>query len=222
MELTGEQRLPVPRERVWAALLDPETLRAAIPGCESVVHEGDGRYAVSVVAAVGPVKARFKGKLQQQDLQPPQRYTLSFEGDGGMAGFAKGSAEVELSEAEGGAQTVLAYRAQAQIGGRLAQIGSRLVDATAARMSQQFFERLTQVITAPAAAPAAAAPAGEAQALPVAVGQPPAPVAVAQPLAAPQGEPASGWSGTVTLTMPGWAWAFTMAAVVAVTWLATR
>jgi uncharacterized protein len=100
MELTGERLLPVARERVWAALLDSETLRAAIPGCESVTHEGDGRYLVSVLAAVGPVKARFKGRLQQQDLQPPQRYTLSFEGDGGVAGFARGSAEVELTEAD--------------------------------------------------------------------------------------------------------------------------
>ncbi|HYD75403.1 carbon monoxide dehydrogenase subunit G [Ramlibacter sp.] len=204
MELTGEQRLPVARERVWAALLDTETLRAAIPGCEAVTHEGDGRYSVSVVAAVGPVKARFKGRLQQQDLQPPRRYTLSFDGDGGMAGFAKGSADVELTEADGNS-TVLAYRAQAQIGGRLAQIGSRLVDATAARMSQQFFERLTAVITAPPqeAAPQEAAPqAAVAQPRPVA----PAPVATGAAV------PAAGWSGSVTISMPGWAWAFTVAA----------
>jgi len=216
MELTGEQHLPVARERVWAALLDTETLRAAIPGCEAVVHEGEGRYSVSVVAAVGPVKARFKGRLQQQDLQPPQRYTLSFEGDGGMAGFAKGSAEVELSEAEGAAHTVLVYRAQAQIGGRLAQIGSRLVDATAARMSQQFFDRLTHVITTPAAA------RDEAAQVPLlATGQPPAPVPVAG-AAAPGVAPDVGWSGAVTVTMPGWAWAFTLAAAVVATWIATH
>ncbi len=215
MELTGEQRLPVTRERVWAALMDTETLRAAIPGCESVVHEGEGRYAVSVVAAVGPVKARFKGRLQQQDLQPPHRYTLSFEGDGGMAGFARGSAEVELSEAEGAAHTVLAYRAQAQIGGRLAQIGSRLVDAAAARMSQQFFERLTQAIAAPALAQAAAV-----QGVPLAVGEPPAPAVL--PGYGPQPAYDAGWSGTVSLTMPGWAWAFTLAALVAASWIATH
>ena len=95
MELTGEQLLPVARERVWAALLDTETLRAAIPGCEAVTADGDGRFLVSVVAAVGPVKARFKGRLLQQDLQPPTRSTLSFEGDGGMAGFAGTDAVVK-------------------------------------------------------------------------------------------------------------------------------
>ncbi|MGH8429413.1 MAG: CoxG family protein, partial [Solimonas sp.] len=109
MELTGEQLLPVARGRVWAALLDSETMRMAIPGCEAVTHEGEGRYLVSVLAAVGPVRARFKGRLQQLDLDPPQRYTLSFEGDGGVAGFARGSAEVELSEADG-SSTRLTYR----------------------------------------------------------------------------------------------------------------
>ena len=218
MELKGEQRLPVTRERVWAALLDTETLRAAIPGCEAVVHEGEGRYSVSVVAAVGPVKARFKGRLQQQDLQPPERYTLSFEGDGGMAGFARGSAEVQLSEAaDEASHTVLTYRAQAQIGGRLAQIGSRLVDATAARMSQQFFERLVHAISAPAAERQDAA----VPLLPVAAGQPPAPAFVAGAVA-PQGVPVDGWSGTVSLTMPGWAWAFTLAAAVLAGWIATH
>lgn len=217
MELTGEQRLPVARERVWAALLDTETLRAAIPGCEAVTHEGDGRYSVSVVAAVGPVKARFKGRLQQQDLQPPRRYTLSFDGDGGMAGFAKGSADVELTEADGDS-TVLAYRAQAQIGGRLAQIGSRLVDATAARMSQQFFERLTAVITAPP--PLAAPQEEEAAARGAAVA--PRPVAPA-PAAAGTAVPAAGWSGSVTISMPGWAWAFTVAAAALLAgWLAAH
>lgn len=208
MELTGERFLPVTRERVWAALLDTETLRASIPGCEAVTDEGEGRFTVSVLAAVGPVKARFKGRLQQQDLQPPQRYTLSFEGDGGIAGFARGSAEVELSEAEG-SSTKLAYRAQAHIGGRLAQIGSRLVDATAARMSAQFFERLSEVIVAPPAAPQAVQPQ---PALPFVSGQPPAApvfgVAGAGQVAVAEVE---SWGGAVSLTMPAWAWAFTVA-----------
>ena len=151
MDLTGQQLLPLPRDKVWAALLDPQTLRAAIPGCEFVNDEGNGLYSVGVLAAVGPVKARFKGRMQQQDLQPPHRYTLSFEGDGGMAGFAKGSAEVELvEEGEAREQTRLNYRAQAQIGGRLAQIGARLIDATVARMSQQFFDRFEEVLVNPA------------------------------------------------------------------------
>ena len=218
MELTGERLLPVARERVWAALLDSETLRAAIPGCESVTHEGEGRYLVSVLAAVGPVKARFKGRLQQQDLQPPQRYTLSFEGDGGVAGFARGSAEVELSEAEG-ASTRLTYKAQAQIGGRLAQIGSRLVDATAARMSAQFFERLSAVIEAP---PAAARPVQQPLALPTGFGEPPcAPVLVGAGSAVPLA--VAGWGGAVSLTMPAWAWAFSVGALALLAgWIATH
>lgn len=214
MEMSGEQVLPLARERVWKALLDTDTLRASIPGCESMTHEGDGAYAVTVVAAVGPVKARFKGRLQQQDMQPPQRYTLSFEGDGGMAGFARGSAEVDLSELAGTpARTRLVYRAQAQIGGRLAQIGSRLVDATAARMAAQFFDRLTQTLTLPApealarteAAPAAVPAVDAATALAVSSGVPPAPA----PL-----------QSVVTLQMPAWTWAFTVAVFALLTvWL---
>lgn len=216
MELTGEQLLPVTRERVWAALLDSETLRAAIPGCEAVTLEGDGRYAVRVVATVGPVKARFKGRLQQQDLQPPQRYTLSFEGDGGIAGFAKGSAEVELTEVEG-ASTLLAYRAQAQIGGRLAQIGSRLVDATAARMSAQFFERLTAAISGELTVAAQARPVSV-----IGFGQPP--TESPDPVRVPQAVVASGIaSAPVTLTMPAWAWSFTIATVALLAaWITTH
>ncbi|TXH41829.1 MAG: carbon monoxide dehydrogenase [Burkholderiaceae bacterium] len=231
MQLTGEQLLPVARDRVWAALLDTETLRAAIPGCESVTAEGEGRFAVSVVAAVGPVKARFKGRLQQQDLQPPARYTLSFEGDGGMAGFARGSAEVALSEAgadgaAGSGHTRLSYTAQAQIGGRLAQIGSRLVDATAARMSAQFFERLTAAITQPAPAPAGLA-VDAAPSLPPAVLAPAVPrgvPAVGVPAVVPAaGLAGSGWSAPVVLQMPAWAWSVTVcAAALLAGWLGSR
>lgn len=214
MQLTGERLLPMARERVWSALLDTEILRAAIPGCEAITADGSGRYAVSVVAAVGPVRARFKGRLQQQDLQPPERYTLSFEGDGGMAGFARGSAEVNLSEAEadGAPATRLSYRAEAQIGGRLAQIGSRLVDATAARMSAQFFERLTVAITAPPGAPAA-------EAVPEPMGAPAA-AAPRVPAAVAAG---SGWSAPVVIQMPAWTWslAVVVAALLAA-WLGTR
>jgi carbon monoxide dehydrogenase subunit G len=219
MELTGQQLLPVPRDKVWSALLDPEVLRAAIPGCEFVTDEGNGLYSVGMLAAVGPVKARFKGRMQQQDLVPPQRYTLSFEGDGGMAGFAKGSAEVELLEdAETREHTRLTYRAQAQIGGRLAQIGSRLVDATAAKMSAQFFERLTQVIVAPPVA--AAADDGAALVAPDTA----APVAraAAEPAGAelPVVAPARG---LVTIQMPAWTWAFTITVIaLLVAWLATH
>lgn len=201
MELTGSQLLPIPRDRVWEALIDPGTLRAAIPGCEFVTDEGSGVFSVGVLAAVGPVKARFKGRMQQQDLQPPNRYTLSFEGDGGLAGFAKGSAEIELL-VDGGTpdSTRLNYRAQAQIGGRLAQIGSRLIDATAEKMSAQFFERLTQVITAPAEEAVAGTPAHAPAA------------AAARPAAVGMVTAAQAVPGMVTIQMPAWAWT---AAVVA-------
>ena len=219
MELTGQQLLPVPRDKVWSALLDPEVLRAAIPGCEFVTDEGNGLYSVGMLAAVGPVKARFKGRMQQQDLVPPQRYTLSFEGDGGMAGFAKGSAEVELLEdAEAREHTRLTYRAQAQIGGRLAQIGSRLVDATAAKMSAQFFERLTQVIVAPPAAVAADDVA--------ALDAPGTAASVARPATEPGGAElpvVAPARGLVTIQMPAWTWAFTITVIaLLVAWLATH
>jgi hypothetical protein len=229
MQLTGEQLLPVARDRVWAALLDTETLRAAIPGCEAVTADGDGRYQVSVVAAVGPVKARFKGRLQQQDLQPPSRYTLSFEGDGGMAGFARGSAEVELSEAgadgaAGSSHTRLSYTAQAQIGGRLAQIGSRLVDATAARMSAQFFERLTAAIIQPAPS-AAPTPTLAELAAAGAYAAPSMPPALIGSTASGGATAAvgNGWSAPVVLQMPAWAWSVTVcAAALLAGWLGSH
>lgn len=211
MELKGEQRIPMTRERVWSGLMDPQILKAAIPGCESVTDEGMGQMHVVMVAAIGPVKARFKGQLQMRDLQTPERYTLSFEGHGGMAGFARGQAEVVLHpEADG---TRMVYQAQADIGGRLAQIGSRLVDAAAAHMSAQFFERLVQAMQAPAPSPAMAFPmeavaAGAAAPAPLA----PAPTAARAPETA-----------MVTLQMPAWTWSFTIAVVaLAVAYVVTR
>lgn len=220
MELTGQQLLPVPRDKVWSAMLDPGTLRAAIPGCEFVTNEGNGLFSVGVLAAVGPVKARFKGRMQQQDLQPPNRYTLSFEGDGGIAGFAKGSAEVELvEEGEAREHTRLNYRAQAQIGGRLAQIGSRLVDATAARMSAQFFERLTAAIITPQSTATTPAETSRDR-MPAPHGEPPA---VAEAFLHGQVPPGSGLSAPVVIQMPAWAWSFTITVVALLAaWLSTR
>ncbi len=213
MNLTGEQSLPLARERVWTALMDPETLKAAIPGCESVVDQGDGSYKAVVVAAIGPVRARFSGKLKFQDVQAPTRYTLDFEGDGGVAGFAKGSAEVELAEVSD-QSTNLTYKAQARIGGRLAQIGSRLIDATAARMTAQFFDRLTQRLTAPVAPRDAAQSDAQAQAEPV--------VARAVPEAADKVRAGNG-RAMVSVQMPAWTWAFTvMVIALLAAYLATR
>ena len=131
MDLTGEYRIPAPRETVWAALNNPEILKACIPGCEELNKTSDTELVAKVVAKIGPVKATFGGKVTLSDLDPPNGYTISGEGQGGAAGFAKGGAKVRLEPADGGAVTVLHYTADAQIGGKLAQIGSRLVEGTA-------------------------------------------------------------------------------------------
>lgn len=155
MELSSEQSLPVSQADAWAALNDIALLQSCIPGCESISPVGENHYEVLVTAAVGPVKAKFKGKLRIENLQPPQSYTLQFEGQGGAAGHAKGSAEVRLS-AVSEHETLLSYAAKAQVGGRIAQIGSRLVDMAAQKMAGEFFaafrerllERFAQAQTA--------------------------------------------------------------------------
>ena len=153
MDMTGEFRLPAPRETVWKALNDPEILKQSIPGCEELVKVSDTELTARVAAKVGPVSARFNGKVTLSDLDPPNGYTISGEGQGGVAGFAKGGAQVHLKDQGGG--TLLTYAVQAQIGGKLAQIGSRLIDATARKMSEDFFTRFAAAVSA--AAPAAAA-----------------------------------------------------------------
>ncbi|MGA7781173.1 MAG: carbon monoxide dehydrogenase subunit G [Paraburkholderia sp.] len=148
MELTGEQILQLPRERVWEALNDPEILRVCVPGCESLERVEENHYKVVMAVAVGPVKARFNGKLTLTDLQAPESYSLTFEGSGGAAGFGKGGAYVNLlAEGDG---TRLVYRAHAQVGGRLAQVGARLIDGVARKMAEDFFRHFTVAITGPA------------------------------------------------------------------------
>lgn len=167
MELTAQQTLPVSQPQAWEALNDPTLLQQAIPGCESLTATGENRFELAVMAAVGPVKARFKGRLQLENLEPPRAYTLRFEGQGGAAGHAKGSAEVRL-EAAGPASTVLHYSARASVGGKLAQVGSRLVDMAAQKMAGEFFERFDTALReryAPAPVPAPAAPPGLLQRL---------------------------------------------------------
>jgi uncharacterized protein len=163
MEMTGEFRIPAPRQRVWEGLNDPEILKGAIPGCQTLEKVSDTEFAGKVVAAVGPVKATFGGKVTLSDLDPPNSYTISGEGSGGVAGFAKGGAKVNL--AEDGAVTVLNYTVQAHVGGKLAQIGSRLIDSVARKMAEQFFERFVAVI-APEQPVAAAAGTPEVEAAP--------------------------------------------------------
>ncbi|MDQ7980537.1 carbon monoxide dehydrogenase subunit G [Paraburkholderia sp. SARCC-3016] len=145
MELTGEQILPLPRERVWAALNDPEILKAAVPGCESFERVEDNQFQMVMAATVGPIKARFKGRMVLTDLQPPNSYSLTFEGSGGAAGFGKGGAHVDLVSESSGA-TRLVYRSHAQVGGRLAQVGGRLIDGVARKMAEEFFGRFTAAL----------------------------------------------------------------------------
>jgi hypothetical protein len=151
MEMHGERRIPAPREAVWAKLNDPETLKACIPGCQELDKTSDTEFTAKVRAKVGPVSATFTGKVTLTDLDPPKGYTISGEGQGGVAGFAKGSANVSLDE-EGG-ETVLRYGAQGQVGGKLAQIGSRLIDGTARKMADDFFSRLVAAVSPSDGAP---------------------------------------------------------------------
>lgn len=137
MELVGEKLIPAPILATWAALNDAEVLKSSIAGCESLVHVQEDVLAALVALKIGPVKARFKGTLTLSDMKPPHSYVVSFEGQGGLAGFGKGSADVSLTEH--GNQTLLRYSARAQVGGRLAQVGSRLIDAAAAKITEDFF-----------------------------------------------------------------------------------
>ena len=145
MELQSERQLPWPRQRVWDALNDPAILQLCIPGCESLEATDDQGFDALVQAKVGPVKARFRGHVSGIDPSPPESYTLRFEGQGGAAGFARGEADVQLSEADDGG-SILRYSARATVGGKLAQIGSRLVQATARKMADDFFDNfITQL-----------------------------------------------------------------------------
>jgi len=145
MDMQGERRIPAPRQSVWEGLNDPEILKQCIPGCQEIEKTSDTEFTAKVRAKVGPVSANFTGKVTLSDLNPPAGYTISGEGQGGVAGFAKGSAQVALDE-EGG-ETVLRYGVQAQVGGKLAQIGSRLIDATARKMADDFFSKFVALMT---------------------------------------------------------------------------
>ncbi len=147
MEMTGEQRVPASQRDTWNALNDPETLKACIPGCESIEPVSDTEYRVLMTARVGPVSAKFKGTLSLSDIDAPNSYSLAFEGQGGVAGFGKGSAQVRL--APEGEDTRLSYAVKASVGGKLAQIGSRLVDAAAKKIADDFFRAFNDKLSAP-------------------------------------------------------------------------
>jgi uncharacterized protein len=156
MDMTGQYRIPAPRERVWAALNDPATLKASLPGCQSLEKVSDREFAAIVVAKVGPVQAKFNGNVTLSNLNPPESYTISGEGKGGAAGFAKGGADVALIEE--GEVTVLTYTAKADVGGKLAQLGSRLIDGTAKKMADEFFDNFSRQVAGPPPAHAEPAP----------------------------------------------------------------
>jgi uncharacterized protein len=168
MELKGSQDLPLARQQVWESLNDPGVLKACIPGCEEVVRVSDDEYSVAMTAAVGPVKAKFKGRLLMSERVPPASYTLTFEGSGGPAGFGKGHARVVLEPA--GEHTILRYQASAQVGGKLAQVGSRLVEGVAQKIAAAFFERFKEVAMQSSTEPE---PKPSPQAAPVAIAKEP-------------------------------------------------
>ena len=165
MKLEGQKTIPAPIERTWAALNDPEVLRASIAGCESLELTAEDEYAAAMRIRIGPVNARFKGKLKLSDIVAPSSYRIAFEGQGGAAGFGKGNADVRLEPA-GEEATMLSYVAEAQVGGKIAQIGSRLVDAAAAKIAEDFFTAFETRLAADNAGAVDAADAADAGAIP--------------------------------------------------------
>jgi carbon monoxide dehydrogenase subunit G len=200
MDMTGERRIPAPRQTVWEALNNPDVLKASIPGCESLEKLDDDQMKATAAVKVGPISARFSGKVQLSDIDPPNGYRISGEGQGGVAGFAKGGANVTL--ADDGADTLLSYQVNAQVGGKLAQLGGRLIDATAKQMADAFFDRFSKQVQAmsPAAEPAAPPVGAEAMAEPVpqALAPAPAPAAISFWSLIPRepfGLPIAAWVG---------------------------
>lgn len=161
MDLTGEYLIDQPRERVWNALNDPDVLAKSLPGCESLTQAADGGFEAIVSQAIGPVKARFKGKVSLEDVNPPESYTLRGEGSGGPAGFAKGEAKVSLAEQDG--KTLLTYVVKANVGGQLSRIGQRLIDQAAKKIAEEFFTRFSQEVSGPADTTVEPTGAGSAQ-----------------------------------------------------------
>ncbi len=164
MTMTGEATLPAARPKVWALLNDPAVLQACIPGCQSLERTGDNGFAAVVKAKIGPVSATFKGKVELSDIVPDVSYTIAGEGEGGVAGFAKGAAKVSLADAEGG--TLLRYDVEAHVGGKMAQLGSRLIDGVAKGMADKFFASFAEAAGGRAAPAEPARPAGAPQAVP--------------------------------------------------------
>jgi uncharacterized protein len=199
MDMTGEHQIKAPRSVVWAGLNDPDVLKRSIAGCEELVKSSDTEFQAQVTAKVGPVKAKFSGKVTLSDLDPPNGYTITGEGSGGAAGFAKGGAKVRLEDAPAdgpnGGGTLLKYEVNAQIGGKLAQIGSRLVDGAARKMADDFFTAFAANVEGQpttTAATAATAPSPEPM--------------TAEPLMSPAAVPPSGAAPAGSKGLPPLVW----------------
>jgi len=162
MDMQGQRQLGVTQQQAWDALNDPEVLKACIPGCERITATAADAFEIGLALRIGPVAARFTGKIKLQNIQPPSSYTLEFEGQGGPAGFGKGSAQVRLTPAEGGCQ--LDYTAKAQVGGKVAQLGQRLIDGAAKSLAEDFFKRFDAHMQSQNPAPATASAVGTSQA----------------------------------------------------------
>jgi uncharacterized protein len=164
MEMTGERRLPARRARVWAALNDPEILKASIPGCRSLEAAGENGYRAVAAVKIGPIAANFSGEVRLLDLVPPESYRIEGSGQGGAAGFARGGAVVTLDE--DGVGTVLRYRVKAEVGGKIAQLGARLIDASSKQMADQFFDNFVRAVALPEPAVPATEPPAPFDAMP--------------------------------------------------------
>jgi uncharacterized protein len=193
MEMAGERRIAATPQRVWEALNDPAVLRACIPGCQSLEKEADYRLNAVAEVKIGPIGARFKGAVVLSDIDAPNGYTITGSGNGGVAGNAKGSAKVRLSA--DGAGTLVKYDVEAQVGGRMAQLGGPLIDATAKNLSEKFFGKFAEVVGGEAAAPVAVA----------------APVAAATAIAAPVAA-----APTVSASPTGFPWGWAIALAIAI------
>jgi len=201
MQMSGEQRIAAPRDRVWAALNDPEVLRRSIPGCQSLDMDGDDTMRAVVEVKIGPIGAKFNGAVTLSDVNPPESYTISGQGQGGTVGSAKGGARVRL--VPDGDATLLNYDVDAEVGGRLAQLGGPIIDATAKQLAAKFFRQFGAEVegagAAPAAAATAAAPAAPASTAPAATA--PAPAVSAGPLPAPVASGGAPWAWILAVAM---------------------
>jgi carbon monoxide dehydrogenase subunit G len=206
MDFSGEYRIPAPRQKVWEALNDTAILQQAIPGCETLEKTSDTEMKATVRMRVGPVSARFGGKVTLSDFDPPNSYRISGEGQGGAAGFAKGGAVVKL--AEDGSDTVLTYNADAQVGGKIAQVGARLIEGTAKKLADEFFSKFAELVGGPPPAPQSVG----AAATPLPVPTAPEPSANAVPPA----------SSSATRGLNHWLIIGAGAVVLVIAWLAMR